>query len=180
MAPPKNEPETNMARTGDGGDHFIEWELHQLDKLDELANRYGWNDEHREYKKRLKLIQTQAVARGRAQNRGMGPGGQREAGWGSVERAVKPKRKPVGKWETCHPVIGKRFQSHQTARAMLGAPMWDGAEWKEDREAPGNAKARRYICINPDDPTNYERRRIVENKGALGLGIGGGAPACLY
>ena len=44
-------------------DDPMQWELDQLAKLDELAEVYGWEKHGKEYKKRVKLIQTQSVGR---------------------------------------------------------------------------------------------------------------------
>ena len=148
-------------------DDPLQWELDQVEKLDVLAGRYGWDEDGKEYKTRLKLIQVQSVARQKANAKtwSRGATGVRVAGAEAVAKAVALKRlKPVG-WETVAPLGGKRFKSFSNAKALLGTP--DYGPWISDRDAPSGTKPqewRRFISIDKESG-DYARCRIMRSKG---------------
>ena len=148
-------------------DDPLQWELDQVDKLDKLATVYGWDEDHKDYKTRLKLIQVQSVARQKANAKtwSRGATGVRIAGAEAVTKAVAVKRfKPVG-WETVEPLGGKRFKSFSNAKALLGPP--DYGPWISDRDAPSGTKPqewRRFISIDKETG-DFIRHRIIRSKG---------------
>ena len=47
-------------------DDPLQWELDQLEKLDKLADKYGWTEIGKDYQARVKLIQAQSMGRQKA------------------------------------------------------------------------------------------------------------------
>ena len=83
-------------------DDPLQWEINQLDKLKELAEAYGWEIGGIQFKKRMKLIQMQSVARQKA-NAQVGAATKNTPPAG---RAALKRAKPAG-WVTQLPEKGK-------------------------------------------------------------------------
>ena len=136
-------------------DDPLQWELDQLQKLDQLAAAYGWDPAGRDYKSRTKLIRVQSVARQKANAKGLsasrGASTVCVAGAAAVSKAVSEKRpKPAG-WVTTTPGKGKRFKGFTSAKALLGEPSY--GPWITDRDAPSGIKPtewRRFISVDKD------------------------------
>ena len=144
-----------------------EWELDQLEKLENAANTYGWKHSSHQYKARLKLIQAQTLQR---MQRALGDAPAPVRGQGRKPSRLLPtsaqvsesKRPPVGKWCSKPGQKWMRFKSWSSAKALLGEP--PHSNWMTDREAPGSKLWRRYISIDKESG-EFERCRIIQQKG---------------
>lgn len=151
-------------------DDPLQWELDQVDKLDQLAAVYGWEKGDKNYNARIKLIQVQSVARQKANAKGAsavsrGASSVRLAGSEAVHKAAGVKRSKPHGWTTVDPISGKRFKSFATAKALLGPAEF--SNWITDRDSPAGTKPtawRRFISISKTTG-EFVRYRIVRNKG---------------
>jgi hypothetical protein len=148
-------------------DDPMQWELDQIDKLNELADVYGWEKHGKEYQKRVKLIQAQSVGRQKRIAKGGDPKAVKAAGTAAAQTMAKSfgsqRPKPSG-WATmCVHKKGRRFKTFTTAKALLGGAPY--GNWQIDKDAPSGTGWRRFISIDKNGG-GYARRRIVQSKGA--------------
>ena len=147
----------------------LQWELQQLELLHDLARRpeYNWKPNSMAFKKRVKLIQQQSLARQTAAVHG---GSSQDVRKGAptapapaVAQVATKRAKPL-RWEPSGPAKGKKFSDFTAARAMLGkAPH---GEWRNDRDAPSGVNWRRFISYDKDTGA-FSRARIIKESGML-------------
>jgi hypothetical protein len=142
----------------------VQWELDQLEKLDTLIEKYGWEEGSANVESRIKLIQRQSVTRQRRAAKLTPKGAPAQSNQTAFRTTLRPK--PIG-WEPDAKVgeaNSKRCKSFSTAKDKLLAdsPPPHSEDWKLDKDAPGNQKWRRFISICEDDPSTYSRVRLVK------------------
>ena len=155
----------------DPEDDIVQWELDQVRKTKLLCEDYGWDIGDANYKARLKLIRAQSLAmqkeklaaalgaskgKSKAPARNMSPAiVKRVPSIGWVTRAGTSKR-------------GGKATSFANAKKLL--PHASYGDWKIDVDAPSGAGWRRYISVDSKEQSNYQRVRIVENRGISRVG----------
>jgi hypothetical protein len=150
----------------------LAWELRQLQQLERLATMYGWKKADPKYQQRVKLIQQEGEARMKASkaSHGAAPARVQLAAAPTPTSASAGKKtfkraKPYGwKADTSGPKAGRRCSSFESAKKFLGQPVY-GECWESDRDSPSGTGWRRYVAVDPANPENYCRARIVMNKG---------------
>lgn len=148
-------------------DDPIQWELDQLDKLDNtLAKRYGWTKDSHHYKMRVKLIQQNAISRQKAMLMSLGTKETKEKIQKDLEavltKVAKKRDRPAG-WAKVGKGKGKKCASWEQAKSDL-LPKAPYGPWASDRDAPSGKDFRRYISMS--DRGAFERCRLKHNMGA--------------
>lgn len=154
----------------------LDWEIEQLEKIEVLKGKYGWDDDNKDYKMHVNMIKQQAKARMKADtanahlsSRARPSANTHQGGDSERDRAIRPK--PYG-WRMADGMvpIGRIACSFKDAKAIFlkdppGEPADKMGEWRDDRQAPGNEKYRRYISIHKFDSAKYQRCRIRRLEG---------------
>ena len=125
-------------------DDPLDWELEKIEKLKRLADAYGWDEDHKEYKAKLKGIQALGKARLNAQ---LGKKQGKTPATGLV-------------WEACGEFKANDFSEARKKLTMVKA----GGDWKVDRRCPqstsGGMVARRFILVDKKEKKAYLARLI--------------------
>ena len=125
-------------------DDPLDWELEKIEKLKRLADAYGWDEDHKEYKAKLKGIQALGKARLNAQ-------------LGKKKQGKTPATGLV--WEACG-----EFKANDFSEARKKLTMVKAGDWKVDRRCPqstsGGMVARRFILVDKKAKKAYLARLI--------------------